>query len=155
MSTLLKNADILIRKNGKIDFLRSAYLGIEGSFIEYVSENAPSKSYDSVKDMSGKLLIPGLVNAHTHTPMTLLRGVGSGLPLQRWLFEAIFPIEDKMVRFSDKEKHQLFLEPESIYYDDIYVQGFSTSMPTWLRSKRMDSYEPSLSVILTHSVAGH
>ena len=38
-------------------------------------------------------------------------------------------IEDKIVRFSDKEKHQLFLEPESIYYDDIYLQGFSTSMP--------------------------
>lgn len=38
-------------------------------------------------------------------------------------------IEDKMVRFSDKEKHQLFLEPESLYYDDIYIQGFSTSMP--------------------------
>ena len=38
-------------------------------------------------------------------------------------------IEDKITRFKDKEKHQLFLEPESIYYDDIYVQGFSTSMP--------------------------
>lgn len=38
-------------------------------------------------------------------------------------------IEDKVVRFKDKEKHQLFLEPESMYYDDIYLQGFSTSMP--------------------------
>lgn len=38
-------------------------------------------------------------------------------------------IEDKVVRFADKEKHQLFLEPESKYYDDIYLQGFSTSMP--------------------------
>lgn len=38
-------------------------------------------------------------------------------------------IEDKIVRFADKERHQIFLEPESIYYDDIYVQGFSTSMP--------------------------
>ena len=38
-------------------------------------------------------------------------------------------IEDKVVRFSEKERHQLFLEPESIYYDDIYLQGFSTSMP--------------------------
>lgn len=38
-------------------------------------------------------------------------------------------IEDKVVRFSDKERHQLFLEPESIHYDDIYLQGFSTSMP--------------------------
>ena len=38
-------------------------------------------------------------------------------------------IEDKIVRFSDKERHQLFLEPESIYYDEWYLQGFSTSMP--------------------------
>ena len=38
-------------------------------------------------------------------------------------------IEDKIVRFADKERHQLFLEPESKYFDDIYVQGFSTSMP--------------------------
>ncbi|MBQ9911581.1 MAG: amidohydrolase [Firmicutes bacterium] len=96
MSTLLKNADILVRKEGKIVFLRNAYLGIDGAYIDYVSEDAPKKSYDSVKAMPGKLLIPGLVNAHTHTPMTLLRGVGSGLPLQRWLFEAIFPVEDKM-----------------------------------------------------------
>lgn len=38
-------------------------------------------------------------------------------------------IEDKIVKFADKERHQIFLEPESIYYDDIYIQGFSTSMP--------------------------
>ena len=38
-------------------------------------------------------------------------------------------IEDKVVRFADKEKHQLFLEPERLYYDDLYLQGFSTSMP--------------------------
>ncbi len=38
-------------------------------------------------------------------------------------------IEDKIVRFKEKERHQLFLEPESRYYNDIYIQGFSTSMP--------------------------
>lgn len=38
-------------------------------------------------------------------------------------------IEDKIVRFADKERHQLFLEPESLYYDEWYLQGFSTSMP--------------------------
>ena len=48
-------------------------------------------------------------------------------------------IEDKMVRFSDKEKHQLFLEPESIYYDDIYLQGFSTSMPYDIQEKMVHS----------------
>jgi len=39
-------------------------------------------------------------------------------------------IEDKIVRFADKEKHQLFLEPESEFNNSIYIQGFSTSMPT-------------------------
>ena len=48
-------------------------------------------------------------------------------------------IEDKIVRFSDKEKHQLFLEPESIYYDDIYLQGFSTSMPRDIQEKMVHS----------------
>jgi len=38
-------------------------------------------------------------------------------------------IEDKIVKFADKDRHQLFLEPESLFYDDIYLQGFSTSMP--------------------------
>jgi len=48
-------------------------------------------------------------------------------------------IEDKIVRFSDKERHQLFLEPESIYYDDIYIQGFSTSMPHEVQEKMVHS----------------
>ena len=43
-----------------------------------------------------RLVMPGLVNCHGHTAMTLVRGVGGGLPLQRWLEEAIFPIEAKM-----------------------------------------------------------
>ena len=48
-------------------------------------------------------------------------------------------IEDKIVRFSDKERHQLFLEPESLYYDDIYLQGFSTSMPYDVQEKMVHS----------------
>ncbi len=50
-------------------------------------------------------------------------------------------IEDKVVRFADKEKHQLFLEPESLYYDDIYLQGFSTSMPHDVQEKMVHSIE--------------
>ena len=48
-------------------------------------------------------------------------------------------IEDKVVRFKDKERHQLFLEPESLYYDDIYIQGFSTSMPKDIQDKMVHS----------------
>ena len=48
-------------------------------------------------------------------------------------------IEDKVVRFSDKERHQLFLEPESRFYDDIYLQGFSTSMPYDIQEEMVHS----------------
>ena len=48
-------------------------------------------------------------------------------------------IEDKIVRFADKERHQLFLEPESKFYDDIYLQGFSTSMPKDIQEKMVKS----------------
>ena len=48
-------------------------------------------------------------------------------------------IEDKITRFKDKDRHQLFLEPESLYYDDIYLQGFSTSMPIDIQEKMVHS----------------
>ena len=48
-------------------------------------------------------------------------------------------IEDKVVRFADKQRHQLFLEPESKYYDDIYLQGFSTSMPYDIQEQMVHS----------------
>ena len=48
-------------------------------------------------------------------------------------------IEDKVVRFKDKERHQLFIEPESKYYDDMYLQGFSTSMPKDIQEKMVHS----------------
>lgn len=48
-------------------------------------------------------------------------------------------IEDKIVRFADKERHQLFLEPESLYYDEWYLQGFSTSMPRDIQERMVHS----------------
>lgn len=50
-------------------------------------------------------------------------------------------IEDKIVRFADKERHQLFLEPESLYYDEWYLQGFSTSMPRDVQELMVHSLE--------------
>lgn len=48
-------------------------------------------------------------------------------------------IEDKIVRFSDKERHQLFIEPESRYTDSMYLQGLSTSMPVEVQEKMIRS----------------
>jgi len=58
-------------------------------------------------------------------------------------------IEDKVVRFSDKERHQLFLEPESLYYDDWYLQGFSTSMPRDVQEKMVHSLKGLENAVIT------
>lgn len=91
MKILLKNA-MLYTPDGAM----TGYLAIEDKTISYVGKERPAGSFDSEKDMSGKLILPGLINGHTHTPMTLLRGVGTDLPLQTWLFEKVFPIEGKL-----------------------------------------------------------
>ena len=52
---------------------------------------------DTVINLPEHLLLPGLVNAHTHGAMTLMRGIGNDLPLHQWLEELIFPLEAKWV----------------------------------------------------------
>ena len=64
---------------------------IEGEKVAAVELREPSTAVEG-----NRLVMPGLVNCHGHTAMTLVRGLGSGLPLQRWLEEAIFPVEAKM-----------------------------------------------------------
>ena len=58
-------------------------------------------------------------------------------------------IEDKVVRFKDKERHQLFIEPESRYYDEMYLQGFSTSMPTDIQEKMVHSLPGLENAVIT------
>jgi 5-methylthioadenosine/S-adenosylhomocysteine deaminase len=58
-------------------------------------ESAPPAPDVPVRELPG-LLLPGLVNAHCHTPMTVLRGLGGDLPLLRWLHEVMWPAEAKM-----------------------------------------------------------
>ena len=96
MSVLFANCDILAWKDGSFFPIQNGYLGIDGDTIDYVGAEKPNAKYDSVRDYSGRLLIPGLINCHCHAAMTLLRGVGSDLPLQEWLFDHVFPIEDRM-----------------------------------------------------------
>ena len=83
MTPLAHNAGVVI-KNGRIlavgqtDDLRRAY--------------APTRSID----LGNSLIMPGLINAHTHAPMTLLRGFADDLPLMTWLTEHIFPMEKRL-----------------------------------------------------------
>lgn len=96
MKTLFKNADILLFEKGIYNVIKNAYLAVDGDKISYIGKTAPDGDFDIIKDMSGKLLMSGLYNCHNHCPMVLLRGVGSDLPLNEWLFNKVFPIEDKL-----------------------------------------------------------
>ena len=96
MKTLFKNADILMYENGIYSVIKNAFLAVDGERISYIGKEKPEGNFDSVKDMSGRLLMSGFYNCHNHCPMVLLRGVGSDLPLNEWLFNKVFPIEDKL-----------------------------------------------------------
>ena len=96
MKTLFTNCAILAWKDEGFALVKNGCLGVDGDKIAYIGEDAPKDPYDAVKDMTGKILLPGLYNCHTHSPMVLLRGVGSDLPLDQWLFGEVCPIEDKL-----------------------------------------------------------
>ncbi|MBQ2719543.1 MAG: amidohydrolase [Clostridia bacterium] len=72
----------------------TAFVTVEGRRIAAITPERPQGPFDRVIDGRGKLLTPGLVNTHCHAAMTLLRGYGEDLPLDRWLNERIFPAED-------------------------------------------------------------
>ena len=96
MKTLFKNCDVLLRDGDTFSVTKNAFIGVDGDRIDYIGTEMPKAEYEYQKDMTGKLLMPGLINCHNHCPMVLLRGVGSDLPLDKWLFGTVFPIEDKL-----------------------------------------------------------
>ena len=83
----------------------------------------------------------GYTNEETHN---IIRQNLDKAPMYSGLIKGIGPrycpsIEDKVVRFADKERHQIFLEPEDKTGDEIYVQGFSSSMPVDIQEKMYKS----------------
>lgn len=93
---------MLFKKIGIIDenfkYRPDMYVGTDCHRIVYVSSQPPEdeERFFETYDGKGKVLMPGFYNAHGHSPMTLLRGYGENLPLDRWLNERIFPFEDHL-----------------------------------------------------------
>ena len=71
-------------------------IGIDSSRIAFAGEAPADFIPDKIIDGTDKLVIPGLVNAHTHAAMTLLRHRADDLPFSDWLFGHIFPMEDRL-----------------------------------------------------------
>ena len=101
MSILIHNCTaVLMDQAGTV--LPGAYVAVEGTKIVSVGAVRPQGTFDQEIDGKGNVLMPGFVNAHTHVPMTAMRGYGDGNNLQDWLNNYIFPVEarwdDRAVR---------------------------------------------------------
>jgi 5-methylthioadenosine/S-adenosylhomocysteine deaminase len=99
----MTKADILVH-NGTIltmdsqdTIISDGMLAISGSTISYIGKNekGPIKANKEL-DTQGGLMLPGLINSHTHAAMSLFRGLADDLPLMEWLHNYIFPVEGKM-----------------------------------------------------------
>lgn len=90
---LFKNIDVL---DENLEHHSGWYVGVKDGLVAYMGADKPEEDFGDVYDGTRKLLMPGLVNTHAHAPMTLLRGYAENLPLDRWLFESVFPFEAKI-----------------------------------------------------------
>src|SRR5574344_2589096 len=106
MNILIKNGLILTMTAGvnDADIIFKGSVGIEGNNIIMVTDDHSKiedfknvhKKEITVIDATGKIVMPGLINAHTHVAMALLRSISDDVPLMEWLNQHIWPIEGKM-----------------------------------------------------------
>lgn len=90
------NGRILTLKNG-FDIIDNGEVRVNGNTIAYAGkekDNTESISFEREIDLEGNLLMPSFKNAHTHSAMTFGRSFSDDLPLQQWLYDKIFPLED-------------------------------------------------------------
>ena len=94
-------ADTIVTCDANHRVFSPGVIDIEDSKIVWVGNLGDEEKTNNPVQQIGGLLMPGLVNAHCHTPMTLVRGAGDGLPLGRWLAEAMWPREGQMMLFGE------------------------------------------------------
>ena len=94
MSTMIYNVTAVLMDPAHT-VLPGAYVVVEGHQIVDFGAQRPQGFTGKCIDGKGGILLPGLVNAHTHVPMTAMRGYGDGHDLQDWLHNFIFPVEAK------------------------------------------------------------
>ena len=97
MSILIKHSTILTQNDSRQQLQGDVY--IEDHRIVELSKKPLSIEADYKIDGTKKLVLPGLINTHTHIPMTLFRGYGDDMLLKDWLAQRIWPVEAKL----DKE----------------------------------------------------
>ena len=81
---------------GATHLVETVTVRAEGGVITAVGADVAPEPGDEVVDGTGRALLPGLVNGHTHAAMTLMRGFADDLPLKTWLEERVWPVEAKL-----------------------------------------------------------
>src|SRR5512139_1062579 len=94
MSILIKHSTILTQNDSRQQLQGDLY--IEDHRIVELSKKPLSVEADYKIDGAKKLVLPGLINTHTHIPMTLFRGYGDDMLLKDWLAHRIWPVEAKL-----------------------------------------------------------
>jgi 5-methylthioadenosine/S-adenosylhomocysteine deaminase len=94
---LLTNA-LVLTMDERFTAHSPGWVAIAGDRIVEVGSGAPTSTAADTLDCRGRIVMPGLVNAHTHAPMTLLRGLADDLRLDVWLMGYMMPVEREFVR---------------------------------------------------------
>jgi len=88
---------IVLTMSEKMDILRNHFIGIKDGKIIHISNKEVSYSARDTIEAGDCLVMPGLVNTHTHLPMVIFRGLADDLPLPDWLNKHIFPAEKRFI----------------------------------------------------------
>ncbi len=91
---------IVLAVNPGFDIIEDGVVGIKDGVIQFVEPRKNDISQyraDDVVNANGGIVLPGLINSHTHLPMSIFRGLADDLPLAQWLNEYIFPAEQKHI----------------------------------------------------------
>ncbi|MDE5717149.1 MAG: amidohydrolase family protein, partial [Lachnospiraceae bacterium] len=95
MGIAIENA-LVVLPEGAEDVIRETSLYIEGDKITGIGDKPAGFTADKVIDGTDRLVIPGLINCHTHSYMSFMRNVADDLSFMDWLFGTIDPIEQQM-----------------------------------------------------------
>ena len=94
-SVAIKNG-LLLTMDKENRVIQNGFLGILEDEIIYIGKEPEDFFSDEIIDANGGIVLPGLINAHTHVPMSLFRGLAEDIPLKQWLEDYIFPIEKRL-----------------------------------------------------------
>lgn len=120
MKTIIKNATLISMSEKRKQIEENIDIEITDSVITKINKNITiDDGFDKVIDANGKVVMPGLINTHSHVPMSIFRETVDGYNLQDWLTKKIWPMEDKLTN-------------EDIYYSSLlsFIEMIKTGTTT-------------------------